>query len=83
MLVPYTVPVPPKPKKPYYEFDVVAALHRDAAPEARALALLIVARELATFAHEMEFQKPQSAEAAQLREQADRHVKTALELMPK
>jgi hypothetical protein len=76
-----TVPVPPKPKEPYYEFDVVAALRRDAAPEARALALLVVARQLLIFAQELEFQPASSAVSAQLRKQADSHRDTALQLM--
>jgi len=73
-----SVPVPPRPKKPYYEFDLVAALHRDAAPEARALALLVVAQELAVFA-----QHAKSPVADRLRKQADDHVQRAMDLMPK
>jgi hypothetical protein len=78
----YTVPVPPKPKKPYYEFDLVAALHKDAAPEARALALLVVSRELTMFAQELESHPAAASTAIRLRKQADDHVQAALKLMP-
>ena len=83
-----TVPVPPKPKKfdaathPYYGFDLVAALHKDAAPEARALALLIVARELASFAQDLESLHPGSDTAMHLRKQAGTYMQTALGSMP-
>ena len=79
----YTVPIPPRPKQPYYEFDLVAALHDNAPTEVRALALLVIARELGVFAQELEFQKAQSPEAARLRKQADAHVRDAMKLMPK
>lgn len=76
-----TVPVPPKPKQPYYEFDVVAALAKDAPPEARALALLVVARQLLIFAQELEIQRASSPASARLRKQADSHMDSAMQLM--
>ena len=78
-----SVPVPPRPKEPYYEFDLVAALHKDAPSEVRALALLVIARELARFAQEMEFQHAKSPEADRLQKQAKSHLEAAINLMPK
>lgn len=78
----YNVPVPPRPKQPYYEFDLVAALRKDSAPEARALALLVIARELALHAQDLDFQRAASPEAARLRKQADSNVQEAIRLMP-
>jgi hypothetical protein len=76
------VPVPPRPKEPKYIFDLVAALRKDAPPEARALALLVMSGALNSYAQELESQRADSPIAVKMRNQANAHARDAANLLP-